>query len=538
MKIPFSRYGFLLLLLAPFMFVLGLTMQKYKYFPYPQVSDLGRAVATKVRSTYIDPTSHISQQYSHDTGKSILDKTLDTALLPLAVKGIRFSEYYPLPKVAGGITIVGNAVVVLDRLGALYAYRPDSGKVEKLPFPDLPNNLTQYVMLVNATVDDRSFRAHSVKFSASSNLLAVSHEYFDAQRNKTRMAVSVITIDPASLRPTGSWKTVYLSDAEPAAPNESSGGALTFAGQDKLYLTIGDYTVPKVAQEPNSSFGKVFEIDLGTLKARRLTIGHRNPQGLTLIKTGALLSTEHGPAGGDELNQIVEGSNYGWPNVTLGTEYGTYGWLDEQLVGRHDGYATPMFAWVPSIGVSNLIQVEGFHGRWDGDLLVASLKAQSLFRLRLDQTRVVYSEPIFIGQRIRDIAQLPDGTIVLWTDDTQLLLLSVDQQKLQENQRSQTIHDALRTQCMYCHHFGPTNPSDFAPSLSNVLERKIASDNFRYTAALRSKDGVWTEKALREFLANPTKFASGTSMPPLLNLGPDAIDEIIRDLGAPASAGN
>ena len=76
----------------------------------------------------------------------------------------------------------------------------------------------------------------------------------------------------------------------------------------------------------------------------------------------------------------------------------------------------------------------------------------------------MYSEPIWIGQRVRDIAQLQDGTIVLWTDDTELQFISVDWQKLEQNKRNpNAAGDALVGGCMYCHHFGPTNETDFAP---------------------------------------------------------------------------
>ena len=93
-----------------------------------------------------------------------------------------------------------------------------------------------------------------------------------------------------------------------------------------------------------------------------------------------------------------------------------------------------MFAWVPSIGVSNLIEVANFHPAWDGDLLVGSLRAQALHRLRRDgDGRVVYSEPIQLGQRLRDIAALPDGTLAIWTDSARLMFLSVDRARLAAN---------------------------------------------------------------------------------------------------------
>ena len=179
---------------------------------------------------------------------------------------------------------------------------------------------------------------------------------------------------------------------------------------------------------------------------------------MTVTSSGALFSTEHGPKGGDELNLITEGSNYGWPNVSLGTGYKGYDLENHAPVGEHTSYQTPVFAWVPSIGPSNLIEVRGFDRRWDGDLLVASLKANSLFRLRLEGTRVLYAENIWVGQRIRDMLQLKNGTIVLWTDDTQLLFVSVDREQLAGNLRlSMRVSESLHYACMYCHHFGPTS---------------------------------------------------------------------------------
>jgi cytochrome c2 len=123
---------------------------------------------------------------------------------------------------------------------------------------------------------------------------------------------------------------------------------------------------------------------------------------------------------------------------------------------------------------------------------------------------------------------LKNGTIVLWTDDTQLQFISVDVDKLATKRRYP--NDIFAQDCVWCHHFGPTNVSDFAPSLSNVLGRKIASDTFRYSAALRNKEGVWTEKSLSEFLSDPQKFASGTSMIPPTNLSQEDIKEIIQSL--------
>jgi glucose/arabinose dehydrogenase len=178
---------------------------------------------------------------------------------------------------------------------------------------------------------------------------------------------------------------------------------------------------------PDNDFGKILKIDLRTKIKSIVSIGHRNPQGLTATLSGAIYATEHGPRGGDELNAIVAGKNYGWPVTTLGTHYTTYDWPNRSEEAPDQGFEPPVFAWLPSIGVSNLMEVSNFDPAWDGDLLVTSLKAQSIYRLRRDGGgRVVYSEPILLNHRLRDIAALPDGTVVLWTDDARLLFLNVD----------------------------------------------------------------------------------------------------------------
>jgi cytochrome c2 len=119
------------------------------------------------------------------------------------------------------------------------------------------------------------------------------------------------------------------------------------------------------------------------------------------------------------------------------------------------------------------------------------------------------------------------------TDDPALVVLRVDQKRLKENSKLQKhveFSPALAT-CLNCHHFGPTNPSHLAPSLGNVLGRRIAADSFdRYSDALRRKEGTWDEATLARFLSNPGEFAPGTAMPNL-GLTPQQVADVVAALG-------
>lgn len=511
-----------------FGFTFGFTVHKFKY---AQVQKLLRRIS---QSAPADPSEVLSQQYSRDQEMIPSDRRVDTGLLPARIKAVRISNHFPIAKTGGSIATVGNVVLVLDRLGNIYSCRGDGEQLEKLAFPQLPNNVEAYLKTPGAMLDGRRFRAYDIEYLKLSKMLAVSHEYFDIRLGETRLAVSVIPMDDEGTRPNGEWRTIFLSEPEPNGPNEDGAGRLVEAALDKIYLTIGDYmiTSPEVSQDMNSSFGKILEIDIATGSKHVISRGHRNPEGLVKTRSGALFSTEHGPKGGDEFNAIVEGANYGWPNVSLGTEYASYDFAGNIKTGDHSGYTPPLFSWLPSIAVSNLIEIHGFDSRWDGDILVGSLKALSLFRLRLNGARVLYSEPIWIGQRIRDLAQLKNGTIVLWTDDAQLMFVSVDRDRLSANERPASVaSERLNSACMYCHHFGATTSADPAPSLTGLFSRKIGSDNFRYSAGLRSLAGSWNDEELKKFLAAPDKFANGTSMPNL-DLDAKSIDAIVRDLNS------
>ncbi len=195
-------------------------------------------------------------------------------------------------------------------------------------------------------------------------------------------------------------------------------------GDTHLLAVIGDHGGTEIvggvgtAMDPNWDLGKLLRIDLGTGDSEIVSSGLRNPQGFARDAQGTLWESEHGPRGGDELNILVPGANYGWPVVTYGTQYERRDYPGNPVQGWHEGYQKPVHVWVPSIGVSSIVfsDSEEFP-LWRGDLLITGLADRILYRARIQDDRVVYVEPIAIGQRIRDMVELSDGTIALLTDD-------------------------------------------------------------------------------------------------------------------------
>ncbi len=156
-------------------------------------------------------------------------------------------------------------------------------------------------------------------------------------------------------------------------------------------------------QNDNSIYGKILEIDLETNNFKIFSKGHRNILGLYVDKE-VILSTENGPYGGDEINHIHYGKNYGWPIVSYGQKYSN----NEYYPNSHYeyGFEEPIYSFVPSVGISQIEKIgEKFSKKWSDNFLVASLNGNHIFRMKFDRNyqKVFFIEKIFIGERMRDL---------------------------------------------------------------------------------------------------------------------------------------
>lgn len=208
-----------------------------------------------------------------------------------------------------------------------------------------------------------------------------------------------------------------LFDATPrSGGSRHFGGRLRFDRSGALYASFGDRGDRERAQNPNDPAGSVYVFRPGQAP-KLFTMGHRNPQGMAVHpETGAIWIHEHGPRGGDEVNLLAEGANYGWPRVTYGREYAGGRIADS---GTGPGFEAPLHYWVPSIAPSGMDFYAGdaFPG-WRASLFVGALRAELLARLTLDGDRVVDEERLLEGAigRIREVSVGPDGLIYLLTD--------------------------------------------------------------------------------------------------------------------------
>ena len=222
------------------------------------------------------------------------------------------------------------------------------------------------------------------------------------------------------------------------------GGRIVFDQAGFVYLTLGDRGDKDRAQKLDDHAGSVIRLhDDGRVPdnnpfvkragalAEKWTLGNRNMQGAALHpQTGELWTHEHGPQGGDELNVMRSGLNYGWPVITYGVNYGLGTKIGEGQ--EKPGMVQALKVWVPSIAPSGMAFVSGSQfPQWQGSLLIGALRGQMLVRLTLDGEKVVSEERLFQGRpgRIRDVRMGPDGLVYLLTDDVQGALLRIEPTK-------------------------------------------------------------------------------------------------------------
>ncbi|HEX9632826.1 MAG TPA: PQQ-dependent sugar dehydrogenase [Gemmatimonadales bacterium] len=305
----------------------------------------------------------------------------------------------------GRLRIVRNGVLLPDSVPGVPAVlaRGQGGLLEVAPHPDFATNRLIYLTFSKPIGDGERATTAVVRGRFENDRLTGVQEIFEAD----------------------------------SRGNGHYGSRLAFDGNGFLFVTVGDRQAPPrgnleahPAQDRSNHHGTINRLhDDGRVPADNPFVneagvrpeiwsyGHRNPQGLAIHpETGDVWANEHGPQGGDELNLIERGANYGWPVVGYGVNYGSGTAIHSGT--RREGMEPPVHFWVPSIATSGLLIYTGERfPQWRGNLFVGGLAGQQLARLTMDGRRVVSEETLVRGMgRIRDVRQGPDGFIYLVID--------------------------------------------------------------------------------------------------------------------------
>jgi glucose/arabinose dehydrogenase len=216
------------------------------------------------------------------------------------------------------------------------------------------------------------------------------------------------------------------------------GSRLLFTGDNKLLITLGERFKMKEAQKPQNHLGSIIRINpdgsipednpiIKNALPDTYSYGHRNVQGVALNPfTGEIWSHEHGPKGGDELNIIRPGVNYGWPIITYGIDY------DGSVISAktHEiGMEQPITYWTPSIAPCGMAFYKGeAFPEWNGDLFMGALAGQHLRQIKIENNQVIseITHLLSLKERIRDVRVGPDGFLYLITDSPRGKLIRLE----------------------------------------------------------------------------------------------------------------
>ncbi len=436
----------------------------------------------------------------------------------------------PSVSIGGAVTPFRDHFLVANGGGDLFLVHSSVARgtlTARLISPGVPVNWHEFQRTFGNRVDVTSFRTAGLLVQDLGDTARVfaTHHYWKADEKCFVVRVSMLEVDSARLlradvgKP--AWKTIFETtpcvrlDAKDSVDHFGGifvGGRMGLLSPDELLVALGDngrdgVRNPEVfSQDMSSSFGKTILINLKDFSSQIFSAGHRNPQGLFIDGPDAIWSTEHGPHGGDELNLIRRGANYGWPLVSYGVQYGSHTWTGTAVPGSHEGYTEPFYSWIPSIGISDLVVVHSPQFKfWESDLLISSLKDGALYRARVRESRVVMLERIPFDRRIRDLAIGSRGQLLLWTDTGALIEVEADTHV--------SSGESVFQVCAGCHTIDDGLSHGIGPDLRKVVNRPVASAiGYQYSESLQGLGGRWTFDRLNEFLTNPRAYAPGTRM--------------------------
>ena len=390
------------------------------------------------------------------------------AILDQVVKGLDFPWAFEF--------VAPDELLITEFGGTMKRYHLTRGELRNVEgLPDIPSGVGQ-VGLMDVALHPRF---------ADNGVIYFSHAVLspkDAKKRATAVSRAVLAGDRLT-----DVQRIFVATPYGGSPS-NFGGALEFDNAGYLYIGTGDRSRQKQAQLGDTLTGKIIRLTAdGEVPAdnpfvgdpqvddRIYALGVRNPQGLVFdAVSGLLYEAEHGPMGGDEVNIIRRGANYGWPVTTYGANYST------QRIGsgtRAPGMEQPLFYYLPSIAVSPLTIYRGsMFPEWEGDLLVGALKGAHVNKLDLVDGAIKSEQRILteLKGRVRDVKVAPDGSIyVLVQNGGRIHRLYRDpENESLERPKSRSGAAVYKLVCASCHSAGLelvpqlSRPDDWADRLA------------------------------------------------------------------------
>jgi glucose/arabinose dehydrogenase len=256
--------------------------------------------------------------------------------------------------------------------------------------------------------------------------LLVSYPRLGTSGNCVEIVIDQVNLNLTTNRANRVSTWFVTKPCVPISAVQHTSGRFAVIDENTAYVTIGDLGYRQIGKrDKRGDLGSIFKVSAeGAVKVSQ---GHRNAQGIVLYDNQHLLAAEHGPRGGDELNRIRQGGDYGWPFVTYGQPYGLGDYVRPTRTGTHAGFIEPLVQWTPSIAPTELVQLpkDGW-GQWSNQLMLGTLAEESLVFIKLDRNLAVTGQEIVrVGERIRDLEVLPSGQVVATTDAGRLLFVEL-----------------------------------------------------------------------------------------------------------------
>jgi len=326
----------------------------------------------------------------------------------------------------GNMRGAGLAVLSNDELllgggktgGEIFLYNLSNKKLTKLAS----------LISANRRVNDSRFAINDIAVlsqSQSAANLLISYPRLGLQRDCVEVVVENVNYDRINqkIKRVKTW--LVTKPCVPISAVQHTSGRFAVIDSKSAYVTIGDLGYTQISnRKKRGDLGSIFKVS--STSVSKFSQGHRNAQGILLYNGKDLLAAEHGPRGGDELNLIKAGTDYGWPFVTYGQPYGSGDYVRPTKTGTHAGFVEPLKYWVPSIAPTELVQLpKSGWGDWNNQLVLGTLREQVLVFMAIDERFVVTNTVnVDIGERIRDLEVLSTGELVATTDSGQLLVIN------------------------------------------------------------------------------------------------------------------